>query len=384
MFKSILFIIFLVGHSVLAEEVCKNMGNDPLFEQILAELHSCNKHDVHITFDDGPSLDVTGEILKKLKKREVKATFFVTTTLLEKDPNLRKLVAQELEDKHTVGSHGYEHKPYDLRLVNGQPDNQRLSEAEGKRQIALSVDLLNQATGGEFGRQQHKLFRFPYGRGAMPSAGELNYMEDNGQIVFRSKDYSKRLLEYRQWSPAVGKISQKGFSHLGWNHDSQDFQYGASNNSAISVKEYTTENLKRLCKSRESKQVALFHDIKAINVRAIPLIIDIGRCLGLNFISSEEMMRKSDPLMANGVLIPKDFQLKGSVNKPNDALETIIQTLSAPKTCQLISPPTHQTCTSSKGIIYKEGEGEDSICIKGKWENRAKLILEGKRHLIKE
>lgn len=382
MLKGVLFTIFLVGYSVFATEVCKNIGNDPLFNELRSEIKNCKAHDVHITFDDGPSLIATENILKELKKRNTKATFFISTKNLEKGSELQDLVYKELADGHTVGSHGYDHNAYDLRIVNGSVEDKGYSEAEAGKQINKSIGLLNQATRDKFSQQKIKMFRFPYGRGAMPSPDELNYMEVHKEIVFQSKNYSERLQEYRKASRAVGSISEKGFSHLGWNHDSQDFKYGVSNDSEVSVKDFVKENLQRLCTSKESTQVALFHDIKAINAKAIPLIIDVGRCLGLNFISAQEMLQSTDHLAASGVLIPKDFQLKGAVKNPNDALDVIMGKL-AGQTCQLQIPPTHKACTSSNGKTYKHCEGDDSICFEGEWESRATIILEGKCNLFR-
>ncbi len=61
-----------------------------------------------LTFDDGPDLLTTGPILSTLGKYGVKATFFVIGNKAEKHPELLK----EISDKgHTLGIHGYEHKP---------------------------------------------------------------------------------------------------------------------------------------------------------------------------------------------------------------------------------------------------------------------------------
>jgi peptidoglycan/xylan/chitin deacetylase (PgdA/CDA1 family) len=378
--KNAAFLIFFVGYSVFANEVCKNVDSSPLFDEIRAEIKSCHPHDVHLTFDDGPSLIATEKILEGLKKRNAKATFFISTTNLEKGSQLQDLVLKEIEEGHTVGDHGYEHNAYDLRIVGGKVEDKGYSELDANKQIKKSINLLDKATNGKFSEQNIKMFRFPYGRGAMPSPDELNYMEEHNEITFRSKKYFERLREYRQTSHAVAEISSKGFSHLGWNHDSEDFKYGVSSASELNVKDFVKENLKRMCASNELSQVALFHDIKSINVKAIPLIIDVGRCMGLSFVSSQELIHKSEQLIKSGVLIPKDSQLKGTAKFPNDVLDIIVQNISGHK-CEVLSPPTYNNCKSSNGRIYKHCEGEDSICINGEWESRAKTILDGKCNL---
>lgn len=390
MMKNIIFSIVFVGQSVLASEVCNNVDNDPLFEEIRAEIKSCHPHDVHLTFDDGPSLNATEKILEGLKKRNTKATFFISTTNLNDGggiPNervraLQILVNQEIEDGHVVGDHGFDHNAYDLRIVSGKVEEKGYTDLEASKQIEKSIELLNRATKGKFSQQNIKMFRFPYGRGAMPSPDELNYMEEHKQITFQSNIYSERLKEYRKLSHAVGSIEEKGFAHLGWNHDSEDFKYGVNNAEEMSVKNFVKENLKRLCSSKESSQVALFHDIKSINAKAIPLIIDIGRCAGLSFIPAQKILDQPDRFTASGVLIPKNFQMKAAAKNAGNALDIISLQLSSPK-CELVTPPTHKSCTSSNGKTYRHCEGEDSICFNGQWESRASAILEGKCDLIK-
>jgi peptidoglycan/xylan/chitin deacetylase (PgdA/CDA1 family) len=385
MIKSALFLIFFVTYSasaLAADKICQNLDKDPLYDQILKEIKSCRAHDIHLTFDDGPSVIATAKILDGLKKRDTKATFFISTTNIENGSELQNLVKREIAEGNTVGDHGYDHNAYDLRIVKGVVEEKGYSPADAAGQINKSIDLLNNATNGMFGKQPIKMFRFPYGRGAIPSPDELNYMEQNHQMTFESDKFSERLKEYRKQSRAVGTISEKGFAHLGWNHDSEDTKYGVKVDTEVNVKDFVALNIKRFCDSKESTQVALFHDIKAINAKAIPLIIDIGRCLGLQFISAKEMLKATDKLTMNGVLIPKDFQTNGAVRKPNDVLDTIMVKLSG-KSCQLITPPSHKSCSSNNGRTYRHCEGEESICFNGEWESRATIILEGKCDLVK-
>lgn len=60
---------------------------------------------IYLTFDDGPSSDITPKILDILKKEDVKATFF----LLNYDSSKEKIVKREVEEGHSVGIHGYSH-----------------------------------------------------------------------------------------------------------------------------------------------------------------------------------------------------------------------------------------------------------------------------------
>jgi peptidoglycan/xylan/chitin deacetylase (PgdA/CDA1 family) len=61
---------------------------------------------VAITFDDGPNPDYTLTLLEGLKKRGVKATFFVLGEEVERYPQ----ILQEIyEDGHLIGVHSYQH-----------------------------------------------------------------------------------------------------------------------------------------------------------------------------------------------------------------------------------------------------------------------------------
>ncbi len=69
---------------------------------------------VALTFDDGPSLPFTAEILDILKKHNVKATFFVLGGNAEKYPELLKRMYKE---GHEIGNHSWSHE----RLVFKTP-----------------------------------------------------------------------------------------------------------------------------------------------------------------------------------------------------------------------------------------------------------------------
>lgn len=60
----------------------------------------------YLTFDDGPSKNITPQILDILREKEVKATFFVLGSRVELYP---ELVKQEYDEGHYIGNHGYSH-----------------------------------------------------------------------------------------------------------------------------------------------------------------------------------------------------------------------------------------------------------------------------------
>ena len=60
-----------------------------------------NKY-IYLTFDEGYEAGYTPQILKTLKEKEVKATFFITAHYVNTQPDL---VKQMIDDGHIVGNH---------------------------------------------------------------------------------------------------------------------------------------------------------------------------------------------------------------------------------------------------------------------------------------
>lgn len=61
---------------------------------------------IALTFDDGPSAELTPALLELLARHKVSATFFPSGARAERNPGL---LPRLLEHGHEVGSHGYEH-----------------------------------------------------------------------------------------------------------------------------------------------------------------------------------------------------------------------------------------------------------------------------------
>ena len=61
---------------------------------------------VYLTFDDGPDPQNTPAVLDILKKEQVKATFFLVGTQIEKHPDLVKRLFAEGQ---AIGNHTYDH-----------------------------------------------------------------------------------------------------------------------------------------------------------------------------------------------------------------------------------------------------------------------------------
>lgn len=104
---------------------------------------------VYLTFDDGPTPELTEWILEILKKNEIKATFFCVGENLVKYPDLAKKIILE---GHIIANHTYNH-------LNGwKTSNKKYFE-----NINLCDAVLNKAILGE-SKIQPNLFRPPYGK----------------------------------------------------------------------------------------------------------------------------------------------------------------------------------------------------------------------------
>jgi peptidoglycan/xylan/chitin deacetylase (PgdA/CDA1 family) len=66
-----------------------------------------SKKKVWLTFDDGPTEEVTPFILDILKEENIKATFFLIGENIEQYPHLLK---QIIKNGHRIGNHSYSHQ----------------------------------------------------------------------------------------------------------------------------------------------------------------------------------------------------------------------------------------------------------------------------------
>jgi peptidoglycan/xylan/chitin deacetylase (PgdA/CDA1 family) len=65
-----------------------------------------NEKKIYLTFDDGPTPEITEWVLEELKKHQVKATFFCIGKNISNQPNLFLKIMNE---GHAIGNHTYNH-----------------------------------------------------------------------------------------------------------------------------------------------------------------------------------------------------------------------------------------------------------------------------------
>lgn len=208
-------------------------GVSPQFEAEYVEAYNGYEGEkiAYLTFDDGPTSNITPRILDVLKEKDVKATFFVLGKMVEAYPEMAKRAAQE---GHILANHSYSH---DYKSVY---DSKQSFFDEIKKSEEVIINTVGEAS-------YTRVFRFPGG-----SAGK----ED----------------EYKQ------ALSEIDYVYVDWNALNGDAE---GHNVAVDTQ---LANIKETTKGR-SGAVILMHDAatKQTTVDALPYIIDYLKEQGFTF-----------------------------------------------------------------------------------------------------
>jgi peptidoglycan-N-acetylglucosamine deacetylase len=182
---------------------------------------------IALTFDDGPHPNVTPKILQTLREHNVKGTFFMMGSQVEKYPDMAKQVA---DDGHEIGNHTYSH-----------PNMRKRTTAEMIEEIRTTNEMIELATGIE-----PSLFRPPYGI------------------------YTSEVLEY---------AGANDYLTVLWSVDSLDWK--SKNAGAIhnTVTQHVTNG-----------SVVLMHDIHTATAEALPELIETLQTEGYQFVTVSELM----------------------------------------------------------------------------------------------
>lgn len=71
------------------------------------EMNTYSKKEIYLTFDDGPSYQITNKVLDVLKEKDVKATFFVIgSQIADREDTLKRIN----NEGHSIGLHTFTHK----------------------------------------------------------------------------------------------------------------------------------------------------------------------------------------------------------------------------------------------------------------------------------
>lgn len=221
------------------QEINKEVNSNKLTqEQInrINTIYQSNEKRAFLTFDDGPSSQVTPKILETLKQENIKATFFVLGTMVKSNP---ELVKRAREEGHYIANHGYSHVYKKIYADEKKP----LEEYQ------KTNELIRKAL--EDNTYQSNVFRYPGG--------------SYGGYYEKIKAKSKEVLK------------ENGIAYLDWNALTND-------SDGADTKEKIIKNLKATCKGKNSV-VILMHDApnKALTAETLPDVIQYLREQGYSF-----------------------------------------------------------------------------------------------------
>lgn len=149
-----------------------------------------NEKVAYLTFDDGPAEYVTDEILDVLKQKDVKATFFVLGSMVDKNDYAKRALKRIVKEGHAIGNHGYCHR-YDV-LYPGDVVNVDSFMADMKK----SEDAMKEVLGESFSTN---VIRFPGGHGSWDTSAI--------DPILHEKGYS-----YIDWNTLNGDAESQGLS----------------------------------------------------------------------------------------------------------------------------------------------------------------------------
>ncbi|MGE5627141.1 MAG: polysaccharide deacetylase family protein [Solirubrobacterales bacterium] len=185
----------------------------------------------YLTFDDGPSPDVTPEILAVLNKNKINASFFVIGNLAEKRADL---VKEEAAEGNKIYNHTYSHV-YKNIYTSPQSFIDDVNKCD---------EVLKNILGSTY---KSKIIRFPGG------------------------SFGNKLGPYRD------AISKAGYAYIDWN---------ALNGDAESSNPSSEKLIQRLKETAKGEHiVVLMHDAtgKQCTARALQQIIDYLKAEGYTF-----------------------------------------------------------------------------------------------------
>jgi peptidoglycan/xylan/chitin deacetylase (PgdA/CDA1 family) len=121
-----------------------------------------NENKIYLTFDDGPTPEITEWVLKELSKYNAKGTFFCIGNNIENHPEIYSKV---IANGHSIGNHTYNH-------LNGWKRSTREYIEDCKHWSVIS----NQTQNRQLNTDHCKLFRPPYGKIKPSQAKELRQL----------------------------------------------------------------------------------------------------------------------------------------------------------------------------------------------------------------
>lgn len=195
-----------------------------------------------LTFDDGPTKNITPQILDILDRYNIKASFFIVGNMAEKYPDMLK---KEYESGHAINLHSYSH---DYNYI--------YSSAEAfQGDLEKNIAAIKKALGEDFST---RIYRFPGG------------------------SYGKTRAPYKQ------QLANLGYVHIDWNALTKDAENinDKGHKRARTAPELLEELKKTIAESGNPEDlVILMHDAatKQPTADELPHVIEYLKSQGYNF-----------------------------------------------------------------------------------------------------
>lgn len=180
-----------------------------MFPNYAWDIASTNKT-IYLTFDDGPTPEITNWTLNTLKDFNAKATFFCIGKNIEKHPEIFKKI---IEDGHAIGNHTYNHIKGWKTKCKDYLKNIELCESTFKHQIPNSKTQKSKIVNPQSLFSNHQslitnLFRPPYGQ-ITPKQGRKLIKQGYKIIMWDvlSFDWDKRVTKEKCLDYIISKAS---------------------------------------------------------------------------------------------------------------------------------------------------------------------------------
>jgi peptidoglycan/xylan/chitin deacetylase (PgdA/CDA1 family) len=188
---------------------------------------------IAMTFDDGPHAENTPRLLDMLKKRNIKATFFVVGECAAEHPEIMKRIVAE---GHEIANHSWSH-----------PLLSKMGEEAVSSQLQRTHDVIVATTG-----VTPKLMRPPYGGFTPNQRGWAN----------------------KKW----------GYKIILWDVDPLDWKYRNASRVEAEILKQTVPG-----------SIVLSHDIHKTTVDAMPQTLDALAAKGFKFVTVSELLAMDRP-----------------------------------------------------------------------------------------
>ena len=214
------------GWDVFKKQIASGSGG-PKLKDRYSQVKT-NEKVIAITFDDGPHKDNTPRLLDMLKKRNIKATFYVVGDMIKYNP---QILARTVQEGHEIGNHTVTHGTLS-----------RMSTSSLHRELANAHQMIVEVTG----------------------IAPRTMRPPGGAIKSSQREYM---------------LKEFGYPTILWSVDPEDWK-----KPGVSVV------TRRLVNGASSGGILLVHDLHKSTVDAMPAALDQLLAKGFRFVTVSELL----------------------------------------------------------------------------------------------